>query len=126
VNRLQEEYGAVAHFLCVYIAEAHAVDEWPLGKIVCLKQPKTMEERLRVAREFKEKYDLRLPLLVDKMDNNFDAKYASWPERFYVIENGRMELIGMPTTEFGYDREDVRSWLAYRATPRRTQFASTD
>jgi len=90
------------------------MDEWPLGKTVCLNQPKTMKERLDVAKDFKEKYDFQLPLLVDKMDNNFDGKYASWPERFYIIENGRMELIGSPTTEFGYDREDVRSWLELR------------
>jgi len=113
VNRLQEDFGHVANFLGVYISEAHAMDEWPLGKIVCLNQPKTMEERLKVAKDFKEKYGWKLPLLVDLMDNNFDAKYASWPERFYVIENGRMELIGTPTTEFGYDRGAVRRWLNY-------------
>jgi len=92
------------------------MDEWPLGRTVCLNQPKSMKERLAIAKDFKEKYDFQLPLLVDEMDNNFDGKYASWPERFYIISNGRMELIGSPTTEFGYDREDVRSWLELRRT----------
>lgn len=35
---LYHTYAAKADFLCVYIAEAHAVDEWPMGEAVTLKQ----------------------------------------------------------------------------------------
>jgi len=113
MNRLQETYKNVANFLAVYISEAHAQDEWPLGNIVCLTQHKTQEERLTVARNFQKDYQFQIPILVDEMDNNFDKLYASWPERFYIIEQGKMKLIGFPTTEFGYDRNDIRKWLAY-------------
>jgi len=114
VNRLQDEYGEIANFVTVYIAEAHAMDEWPLGTKVCLPQHKTIEERLTVARIFRDTYGFKIPILVDTIDNNFDSLYASWPERFYIIEDGKMELIGSPTLEFGYDRESVRRWLVYR------------
>ena len=39
----------------VYIQEAHAKDEWPVGEQVSFcEQPKTLEARLAVARHFVE------------------------------------------------------------------------
>jgi len=108
MNCLQETYKGIVHFLAVYIDEAHAQDVWPLGKKVCLNQPKTLEERLEAARNFQKDFKFQIPILVDKMDNNFDTQYASWPERFYIIVNGKMEVIGFPTIEFGYDR--LENW----------------
>jgi len=110
---LQETWKGAAKFLAVYISEAHAQDEWPLGNIVCLNQHKTMEERLEVAKTFKEKYDFQIPLLVDTMENTLDNKYACWPERFFIIQHGVMKLVGSPTTEYGYDRESISRWLSY-------------
>jgi len=114
LNCLQETYRGVVHFLAVYIAEAHAQDIWPLGNKVCLNQHKTLEERLQAAKNFQKDYKFQIPILVDKMDNNFDSLYASWPERFYIIENGKMEVIGFPTIEFGYDRQQICRWLENR------------
>jgi len=113
MNRLQESFKDIANFVAVYIAEAHAQDEWPLGRKVCLNQHKTLEERLAVARQFKKDYNLEIPLLVDLMDNNFDQYYSSWPERFYIIEDCKMVLVGHPSTEFGYDRHHLTNWLNY-------------
>jgi len=91
--------------------EAHAQDEWPLGKKVCVTQHKSLEERIQVAKNFQKDFQFELPILVDKMDNNFDQKYASWPERFYIIKNKTMEMIGYPCIEFGYDRTIIQRWL---------------
>jgi len=100
-----------ANFLAVYISEAHAQDEWPLGNHVCLNQHKTMEERLSVAKDFQEKYDFKLPLLVDTMENTLDNLYACWPERFFIIVDGKMELIAEPTNAFGYERRQISRFL---------------
>jgi len=87
------------------------MDEWPLGNFVCLNQHKTMEERLDAANTFKTKYDFKIPLLVDTMENTLDNKYACWPERFFIIQKGILQLVGEPTTEFGYNRSLIAEWL---------------
>jgi len=114
MNRLQESFKDIANFVAVYISEAHAQDEWPLGRKVCVNQHKTLEERLAVAKAFQKDYNFQIPILVDTIDNNFDKLYSSWPERFYIIEHGKMELVGYPSTEFGYDRVILTIWLTYR------------
>jgi len=111
MNSLQESFKDVVNMVGIYISEAHAMDEWPLGNIVCINQHKTIEERLTVANDFKDNYHFSVPLLVDTMDNQFDSLYASWPERFYIVRDAKMAFIGIPSTEFGYDRNDIVRWL---------------
>ena len=112
-----------ARFVYVYVAEAHARDEWPLGSVECADQPTTLDERLARARHFRDAYGVaeRIPVVVDKMDNAFDAAYAVWPERFFIVQRrpqggGRegepaLALVGQPATEFGYERGDLQHWL---------------
>jgi len=111
MNSLQEEFSGVVDFLGVYISEAHANDEWPLGVKFCYNQPKTMDSRLKIANEFVKEYNFKIPMLVDTMNNEFDAIFAAWPERFYIIENSELALIGRPTNEFGFERSLLRAEL---------------
>ena len=46
-HQLQEDYAGHCNFLAVYIREAHASDEWPLGSHVCLTQHQTLADRLQ-------------------------------------------------------------------------------
>jgi hypothetical protein len=70
----------------VYISEAHARDEWPSGTIFsACKQPKRLEDRLRLAAEFVREQQVRIPMLVDNMDNAFETRFAAWPFRYYVL-----------------------------------------
>mmetsp|Transcript_65432 Transcript_65432/g.206773 ORF Transcript_65432/g.206773 Transcript_65432/m.206773 type:complete len:159 (-) Transcript_65432:154-630(-) len=39
---------------------------------------------------------LRVPLLVDPVSNAFDAAYAPWPLRFYILRGGRVEMVAEP------------------------------
>jgi len=118
MNCLQKELQETTHFLSIYIEEAHAQDEWPLGKRECHNQPKALEERINLAKLYITKYHSEIPILVDDMDNNFEKSYASWPDRYYVIEGGEIMLIGKPTIEWGYDREsfatEMRALHQYR------------
>jgi len=76
-------------FVVVYITEAHAQDEWPIGDPLKINQPVTDAERVGIARQFAEDYDLQLPVLVDLVANHFEEAYAAWPIRFYVLEEGQ-------------------------------------
>jgi len=111
MNSLQEKLHNQVDFLGVYINEAHATDEWPLGVKYCVEQPKTLETRLEVANGFVKDFDFKLPMLVDTMDNEFDAKFAAWPERLYIVHNNVIRLVGQPTNEFGFDRRTLLASL---------------
>jgi hypothetical protein len=96
----------------VYIAEAHAMDEWPLksarfnggrGPIVVEKQPTTASERCTLARQFARDFGLDLSdsnfeFLVDDPEQGepFEKAYAPWPLRLYLICDSRVEWIAEP------------------------------
>jgi len=86
IHRLQNKYETSISFLAIYIVEAHAIDEWPVGDPLKVTQPKTIAERCGVARAFVSEYDLKLPMVVDQLDNNFSDTFAGWPVRFYVVQ----------------------------------------
>ena len=78
---------------------------------VCYPQPRTLDERLAIARDFAQRHDYQIPMLVDRMDNAADELYAGWPERFYVIDaRGTIAYKG-ETGPFGFDPEAVDAWL---------------
>lgn len=81
---------------------------------VCYAQPTTLPERLKVARDFVASKKYAMPLLVDEMENRADELYAGWPERLYVIdENKTIAYKGGPGP-FGYEPDELESWLAAR------------
>lgn len=90
-----------ANVAFVYIAEAHAVDEWQMAanvdEGVLVRQHVTLEERFAVAREGVARLGLTMPVLVDGMDDHVSAAFAAWPERLYVAERGgRLAHVGGP------------------------------
>jgi hypothetical protein len=112
MNQVQKYFEGKAHFVYVYIEEAHADDEWPLSTTFCIKQHKTMEERLTAAKKLVEEFGSTIPVLVDSMANEFNTKYSVWPERFFIVGGeGEMILAAYPTTEFGFDRSMINLTL---------------
>jgi hypothetical protein len=80
---------------------------------ICYVQPRTTPERLRIARDFIERFHYPIPLLVDPIENRFDGIYAGWPERLYIIENAVIRYKG-GTGPFNYNPDEVSHWLAAR------------
>ena len=84
----------------VYIAEAHAIDEWPISSArhngargaVAIAQTTTLGARRAAAAAFVDAFVLRgdgaLALAVDDPEAGepFDAAFAPWPMRFYVLQ----------------------------------------
>lgn len=89
LQQLQRTHAADADFLCVYIAEAHATDEWPMGEAVSIRQATALNERLAAANEFIEGTKFSWPVVSDRMDNGFNKLFGAWPTRFYVVEDNR-------------------------------------
>jgi len=92
--------------------EAHALDQWKLGDKVRIPQHKSLEDRIAAARLFQEENDYKIPLVVDSMDNNFNEKYSTWPERGYILFEGKMSYISAVETTGTINWEDgVENWL---------------
>jgi len=98
----------------VYLMEAHAADEWPLGTKVVTKQHKTNKERIEAALELQKKYKITFPLVVDDISNSFHNTYAAWPERYYIVDKtGKLAYIAVPGP-MGYTSkhiDQVKLWL---------------
>jgi len=113
MNEIAESFSDVASFLIVYIAEAHAQDEWPIGKTVCVNKHKTLEDRIAAAKKHLiEDRDCKIKTIVDGMDDLFEKRYHGWPERYYIFQGNLLRKIGMPSKEDkGWDKANVSNWL---------------
>jgi hypothetical protein len=118
---LADEHGSAARFVTIYIREAHPTDEWQTDSNeeegVCYPQPRTLDERLAIARDFIEREEWSIPLLIDPIDNRVDALYAGWPERLYVIDERGVISYKGKLGPFGFEPDEVDAWLEARATP---------
>jgi len=111
VHSLQAELEGAALFLTIYIAEAHAQDQWPLGQHVSVLQHKTVEERRTIANKFCAKVDYKIHMVVDDISNNFMNIYWAHPERFFIVNDGKLALKAQPTDDGWFLYDDIRNWI---------------
>lgn len=82
---------------------------------VCYPQPRTLDERLAIARDFVARHGYEIPLAVDDLTDLADELYAGWPERLYVIgTDGKVAYKGK-TGPFGFEPDEVAAWLGQHA-----------
>lgn len=91
LNSLYLKYKDSVNFVSIYIAEAHADDEWPIRteKKLKIKQHQTIEDRQAAAKLLQEEYGWKIPLVLDSMENAFQTAYSGWPLRIVLIGNNR-------------------------------------
>ena len=103
-------------FAFVYIAEAHAADEWQLAPNLdegaVLNQQTTIEERRLQAHETAARLGLTFPLFLDEMGNAASVAFAAWPERLVLVDaEGRIVYPGKPGP-WGFSPEEAEEQLA--------------
>jgi len=112
LNKLALEYQDYASFHMVYITEAHAKDEWPVGENISFcTQPKTLSERFDLAERLQSTNGLQVPVMVDSMSNLFAERFSAWPIRFFAVQDGKLAWKAQPTDE-GYSVLALERWLA--------------
>lgn len=115
VQNLTTKYPGLIDLLHVYVREAHPKDGWSWGgdAISCsIRQPRSLEERIQVARRFATDYSLNsATIVVDTLANSLEQLYKGWPERLYVLDRGKIVFVGKPGP-FGYIPEDADRFLA--------------
>ncbi len=86
-------------FLVVYIHEAHPEDGWVLPENrrsgVAIHNPVSDGERRAVAATCAARLELRMPMVVDHVDNAVGSAYGGWPDRLYLVRrDGRIAYQG--------------------------------
>ena len=80
-------------------------------------QPKTFDERKKLAAVLVDRLKYRMPLAVDTIDNQADRVFAAWPERIYILDaGGRVKYKG-GMGPFGFHPEEAEKVLAALPPP---------
>jgi hypothetical protein len=87
---LYERYKNEATFLAIYVREAHPTDGWRVPGNdkagISIPQPRTLEDRNKVAQQCCTTLEITMPLLVDTIDDRVGHAYSGMPDRLYVID----------------------------------------
>ena len=96
---MQRRYKDRVHFLAVYVREAHPSDGWRMVSNdkagIVFEQPRTDEERTKVARQCCAALKMTIPLVVDGLDDQVGHAYSGMPDRLYILDRaGRVAYKG--------------------------------
>ena len=102
-------------FYIVYIQEAHPTDLWQLPPNVrdgvLVASPRSDGERTSTALTCVRKLGLRVPAVLDGIDNRTERAYTAWPDRMYLIDrDGRVVFKSAPGP-FGFSARDLEQSL---------------
>lgn len=111
--------------MTIYITEAHAHDEWPIGEqykvgFPQLNQPKSLQERFSAAAALKTDFDWPTEIYADDMDNRVRDELQGWPLRIYAFMPPALQAtstkkltvaVRPEPRNFTYDLQEVREYL---------------
>ena len=102
-------------FFVVYIQEAHPVDLWQVSSNVedgvLFASPQTDGERADTAGICVVKLAIKMPAVVDGIDNRVERDYTGWPDRLYIIgTDGRVRYKSAPGP-FGFSTANLEQSL---------------
>ena len=94
LRTLYTNYHDRVELLVIYIREAHPTDGWYIGDHD-IRNPRTIEERRRIAGKCQVAMRYGIRTYVDEMDNAVMDAYAAWPDRLYLVGlDGRVVYAG--------------------------------
>jgi myo-inositol-hexaphosphate 3-phosphohydrolase len=87
------------HFLAVYIREAHPEEAWIITENrrsgLAVHEPETEDARRAVASDCAVNLRMKMPIVVDGLDNAVASEYGGWPDRLYLVRrDGRIAFQG--------------------------------
>jgi hypothetical protein len=99
LEEMAERYADRVAFFVVYIKEAHPEDGWVLRtnreQEIAVADPSSPEERREVAEKCAVRLEIRMPVLIDDLDDEVARQYGGWPDRLYLIgRDGRVAFQG--------------------------------
>lgn len=111
LNEIYNNYKDQMNFLVIYTREAHPDDGWRVPQNleagITYLEPTTDAEREEVAVACQLNLDLKMPMLIDSIDNDVEQKYISLPMRLFLIDkDGTIAYTG----DEGPRGFDTNSW----------------
>ena len=121
LNEIYDTYKTDIAFFLIYIREAHPSDGWQtpqnLYDDVIFSAPESEDERAEIAGVCRVAQDIRLPMLLDGIDNDIENKYVSAPIRLFVIDpEGKITFNGAPGPQ-GFDPDKWETALKAQIAP---------
>ena len=123
VSLHREAHALGGQLLIVYIAEAHAANQWPINSTRCngpgntVVTPTSLQERQALAQRMVGSLGLKgVPLMVDGMNDAFLDTYAAWPIRLFGISvDSTLAIIAQPERAT-FSLPPLRKWLLAECT----------
>ena len=116
VENVYRRWSDSAHFLMVYVREAHPVDGWKMESNtrcrVSLKQPTTLTERIAACEQFRERLLPTVPVVVDQIPDLVGHLYSGMPARLYVIDKEGLVAYKSGRGPFGFRVGEMEQALA--------------
>jgi hypothetical protein len=104
-----ERYRESVDFLVVYIREAHPEDGWVVtpnrNEDIRYRDPTTTKERESVAEACALRLKIRMPVVVDEVDDQIAQAYGALPDRLYLIGRGGSVAFRGEPGPFGFRPE---------------------
>ena len=92
LHELWERFGDRVDFVVVYIREAHPEEGWVVtpnrDEDILVNDPNNDEERQAVATECALRLKIRMPVVIDPIDDEIARAYGALPDRLYLIDRG--------------------------------------
>jgi hypothetical protein len=108
-----ERFGDRVAFVVVYIREAHPEDGWVISmnrdSDIAIQDPTTDEERHSVAASCAINLGIRMPVVVDKVDDTLARAYGGLPDRLYLIGKGGRVAYQGARGPFGFQPADLEA-----------------
>ena len=113
---MHKKFGSEVQFLFVYIREAHPAEDGKKGGnprlggggMGAVPQPKTDEERHKVAAACVEGLKFSIPTVVDDMKDSTKAAFATGADRLYVIDkSGKVAWRSEPPGPMGFKSDKM-------------------
>ncbi|KAL9989026.1 hypothetical protein ACROYT_G003534 [Oculina patagonica] len=108
-RKIVKDFSEVADFLIVYTEEGHPTEGWRIKNNYVINDHKNLEDRLQAA-QMLASLDPLAPIVVDTLKNEALLSYAAFPDRLYIVHDGRVAYEG-DIGPWGYDLEELRHWL---------------
>jgi len=111
IKKIHAKFANKATFLTVYVQEAHPSEEEHFkNQLMQIKSHQTLSDRLEAANELLEMETLPGPFLVDNMKDEASNSFGAFPERLYIILDGKIVYQG-GVGPMDYHPDEVNNWL---------------
>jgi iodothyronine deiodinase-like protein len=112
---LHERYGDQVEFLAIYLREAHPTDGWRMASNdragIALVQPRNQDERNAAADQCCSTLEIKMPLLVDDLDDRVGNAYSGMPDRLYLIDRDGKVAFKSGRGPFGFKPGELEQSL---------------